>query len=676
MSSLLAPRLHSPAARIKALLILAKPQDQKVITGVLNSQNISVTIASTYFSGMEKYYSVRPSILIIDIGHSETQALDMIKHVFHLNPAVPVIGLGQQADSSLLLTILRMGVRDFFVNPINDLGRFANSIHRCIRNYQNYEKEKSYHHRLASEVHAKSVSLTHQLQERRRLELALSRAEQKFNSLINNADDIIITLSPKGEILSLNRAFEKLTQWSRDSWLDKEFINIVPAHARDEITLELQAAFVQNESSTKECQIQKQTGEFLSCELIASALIERHQPVGVLAIIRDITERKQAEREKQQLQMQLLQSQKLESIGRLAGGVAHDFNNALTAILGFSDLALSDLPRGSEVRQYIEVVKDAGEKAAMLTKQLLAFSRKQILQMEYLCLNNIVFHMGRMLRRLIGDDVVLEIENNAKESLVKGDKAQLEQVIMNLVLNARDAMPGGGKLSITTWNEFRSNLSDDKPEQHYVVLSVTDTGEGMSKEVQAKIFEPFYTTKAPGKGTGLGLATVFGTIRQHSGFVTSSSLPSHGSRFDIYLPRMSPRLEQQSLEPECGFVAGGDETIFIVDDEPAIRRLLVKILEKKGYQTLQAGSGEEALELVATGQIDLLLTDMIMPGMTGLELSQKMNSMGCSCKVIFMSGYAQSALTESMTELIKPHFVQKPINPSNVLGKIREILDE
>ncbi|MEK6775378.1 MAG: ATP-binding protein [bacterium] len=392
--------------------------------------------------------------------------------------------------------------------------------------------------------------------------------------------------------------------------------------------------------------------------------------------------RKAAEEEQQRLQSQLNQSQKMESIGQLAGGTAHDFNNLLTSILGYSDLVLNDLPEDHPLREYLGIIKGSAEKAAELTRDLLAFSRKQMLDMKVISLNTIVEQMGKMLQRVITENIVLDLKTSPIMN-VMADAGQIEQVLMNLVINARDAMPGGGCLTIETADV---RLDRNYAQRHesvqpgpYVMLAVTDTGEGMSPEVQEKIFDPFFTTKEKGRGTGLGLSMVYGIVKQHTGYIWVYSEAGKGTTFKIYLPAVQKAVEaKEQGRDKLGEMLTGTETIMVVDDEPSILRLIVDVLQPLGYQLIGASSGEEALKADETfeGSVDLLLTDVIMTGMHGKELADALQARHPSMKVIFMSGYADNAIVHQ--GILDPEiaFLQKPLTPDILAHKVRNVLDQ
>jgi len=395
---------------------------------------------------------------------------------------------------------------------------------------------------------------------------------------------------------------------------------------------------------------------------------------------KEIVERQRAEAERKLLQAQLLQAQKMESIGRLAGGVAHDFNNILTAILSYAELSLMKLPEHDPLRGHLISIQEASEKAATLTHQLLAFSRRQVLEMKVVDLNDVIRGLAKMLTRMIGEDMPLELRTGATASFVRADEGQIEQVLMNLAVNARDAMPSGGRLVIETADAnpddavLKSQGVAD-PGQ-YVMLSVTDSGAGMSAEVRERIFEPFFTTKELGRGTGLGLATVYGIVKQHGGHIIVDSEPGKGTIFRILLPLTAGPGPQQAAEPS-GPLPEGTETLLVVEDDELVRGLIDEVLAPLGYRVLTTASGDDALKASDSfpGHVDLLLTDVVMPGMNGRQLAEVMRTRRPGIKVLFMSGYTQDAL--STQGILEPGvaLIHKPLRAGTLARQIRQVLD-
>ena len=400
-----------------------------------------------------------------------------------------------------------------------------------------------------------------------------------------------------------------------------------------------------------------------------------------LVLANDITERKRAEDALHRSEDHLRQALKMEAVGKLAGGVAHDYNNLLTAITGHSEMCLKRLTPKNSLYRHIDEIKKAGDRAAALTRQLLAFSRKQILQPEVLDLNNIVVELNKMLQRLIGEDIDLLMGLSGDLGKVKADPNQLEQVIMNLVVNARDSMPKGGKLTIETDNvhlgDEAADLHVSVPAGDYVMLAVSDSGCGMDAQTQARIFEPFFTTKDVGKGTGLGLATVYGIVKQSEGSISVYSEVGRGTTFRVYLPSVEGEVAEVGSATENLESLMGSETVLVVEDEEVVREMATEILRESGYHVLEAKHANEALILAAQydGQIHLMLTDVVMPQMSGRELADQLAQLRPDMKVLYMSGYTDDAIVHHGVLEKGTAFIGKPFSIEAITRKMREVLD-
>lgn len=405
------------------------------------------------------------------------------------------------------------------------------------------------------------------------------------------------------------------------------------------------------------------------------------QITGVVVVFRDVSFRQRTEKEWRESEEKLRQTQKLEAIGRLAGGVAHDYNNLMTVVLGFSELLLSSLTPTHPMHSALEEIQKAAKNVAGLTRQLLAFSRKQVLQPALLDLNTLVAEAQGMLQRLIGEDVTLRTSYGAQSAQVVVDRVQMEQVLLNLAANARDAIPPGGTLSIETSDVVLDDVfvrqhPDAQPGPH-VVVAVTDTGVGMDTETLAHVFEPFFTTKATGGGTGLGLSAVYGIVKQSNGFITVYSEPGRGTTFKIYFPAAAAQPPAPASPRPLGRLSSGHETILVVEDDPSVRGLVHAILESCGYTLLVAASPEEVLQRFASlpEPIHLVVTDVVMPGMSGPEMVQRLTTARGQLKVLFMSGYAEAAVKQHGVLAQGAGFLEKPFTPAALAERVRQILD-
>lgn len=518
----------------------------------------------------------------------------------------------------------------------------------------------------------------------RKIEAARIASGKRYDELVENANDCIFTLDSAGNFTAVNRAVEKITGFSRAKILDSNFADILAPENRNYVTQLLDPQNTQNPTSVNEVKIIGKDGRTVFLEISSRPQSFHNNQTGIENIARDVTHRhlmQAAEEALRQSEEQLLQSQKLESVGRLAGGIAHDFNNMLTVINGYSDLILSRIDESNPLRQNIVEIKKAGERSSSLTQQLLAFSRKQILKPVILSINQTVSDISNLLERLIGEDISLVKILDSALKPVAVDHGQLSQVIVNLVVNARDAMPTGGELTIETKNvRFGEQLAKETfggKAGEYVMLSVRDTGIGMSEETLRQIFEPFFTTKEIGKGTGLGLATVYGFIKQSDGYITVESKPGKGTIFKIFLPFAKELAERSREESSKENSKYGAETILLVEDEEIVRTLSREILESCGYRVIEAAGGAEALEICEKEnlQIDLLLTDVVMPQMNGRELWQKLAGQSPQLKVLFTSGYTDDMVVRNGIKNDETNFLQKPFSIDLLMRKVREILD-
>jgi two-component system cell cycle sensor histidine kinase/response regulator CckA len=506
---------------------------------------------------------------------------------------------------------------------------------------------------------------------------ANEEARARLTMAVEQAGECIVITDTRGAIQYVNPAFERITGYGMMEVLGRN-PNVLKSGRHDaEFYSELWGTIGRGDVWRGTFVNRRKDGTLYEEEAVISPVRDPSgQVVNYVAVKRDVTDVRKMEE-------QLRHSQKMEAVGRLAGGVAHDFNNLLTAISGYCDLLLHRLPDYSGLRKDVEEIRKAGDRAAALTRQLLAFSRRQVLQPKVLDLNEVVANLGHMLRRLIGEDIELSLELSPDLGQVKADPGQIEQVIANLAVNARDAMPDGGRITVTTANV---DLSPAYAAAHppvapgpHVLLSIKDTGHGMDDETQAHLFEPFFTTQEKGKGTGLGLATVYGIVQQSGGHIRVNSAPGSGSVFRIYLPKVgNGALAQPGADrPRPTIASPGTETILLVEDEDVVRLLAQEILRMNGYTVLEARHGREALLMSEAhrGPIHLMLTDVVMPKMSGRELSERLRPMRPDTRVLFMSGYTDDAIGHHGVLDEGIAFLQKPFTAENLSLKIREVLD-
>ncbi|MEW6209397.1 MAG: response regulator, partial [Acidobacteriota bacterium] len=585
-------------------------------------------------------------LIISDYGLPSYDGLAALNAVRGRDLEIPFILVSGTVGEEVAIESLKAGATDYVMK--NRLSRLGPVVARALREFQ-------------------------ERRQRRDAERSLRESEEKFRAIFQESLDVIMIIDAEtGLMLEVNPAARRILGYDEESLTGKHFSILFPPDprsARKDLLDELRVHGAVFESQG----FLRQDGTVCLMDL-AAKLIVWGAGKAVLATFRDVTERKH-------LEEQLHHSQKMEAIGRLAGGVAHDFNNLITAIIGYSQLALNRLSPETLPRDEIEEVIKAGKRAASLTGQLLAFSRKQIVQSRILDINEVVSDLKKMLTRLIGEDVLLNADLDPASASIHADRGHIEQIIVNLAVNARDAMPEGGRLSIRTANI----VLDEASAMHagcqpgaYVALSIADTGTGMDSETQLRIFDPFFTTKEKDKGTGLGLSTVYGIVKQNNGAITVESEIGRGTTFHVYLPAARETEAVSEETKNCGPQTAGNETILLVEDDPGVRQLVRSSLEMNGYRVLDAQDAEDAIEKYRAHKesISLILTDVVMPGMSGRRMTGSLGPLRPDTKVLYMSGYTSDSITDRGGLSSDHYFIQKPFTLDELARKVRESLED
>lgn len=513
--------------------------------------------------------------------------------------------------------------------------------------------------------------------ERNRAVRDLKASEERYRTLFESESDAILLVDVETlQLLDCNQAALELYGYERDELLALHALDLSEEPGS---TAELIHA-IENTARYPQRLHRKKDGTIFPVEITAK-IFEWRERRCLLAAIRDITERIQAEEQRQKLESQLIHVQKMESVGRLAGGIAHDFNNMLTPILGYSELLRDDLPTEDPRQASVIQILQAAERSRDLVRQLLAFARRQTLEMKPLDLNRVITGFEKMLRRTLHENINLELHLASGLGLIRADVGQVEQVILNLAVNAQDAMPQGGDIFVETSETVQDDeyaaSHDGASAGPHVVLTVSDTGVGMTREVMEKIFEPFFTTKGEGKGVGLGLSTVYGIVRQHGGHVAVYSEPGYGTRFRICFPRIGAAEEHEPVSVEQEQLPTGTETLLLVEDQEQVRTLAESLLLRFGYKVLPAGSIAQARDVLSTygGEIHLLITDVILPDGNGKELYEQFATLRPNLRVLYMSGYTSDVISHHGVLPEGVQFIQKPFNLKGFAQKVREVLE-
>ncbi|HEY1172126.1 MAG TPA: response regulator [Verrucomicrobiae bacterium] len=637
-------------AKLKILSVEDNPLDSELIGRALERGSLAAEMVrvETPESFQEQLHSRPPDIILADYALPRFSGSAALQLTRAHSPDLPFIFVTGSLGEELAIETLKQGATDYVMKE--RLDRLVPAIQRALQEMS-------------------------ERQARREAEQALRQSEELYRKLVENARDGIFTLTPEGHVSSVNNACETMSGWTREQCLGKTFIEFIHPENLSAAKDWIQQTLSGKNPPPIELRLQANHGAgYVTLEVTSTVIRDAEMVTGILCIARDVTERRH-------LEEQLRQAQKMESIGQLAGGVAHDFNNLLTVIHGHAALMLGDVEFHSKHHEALREVARASDRAASLTRQLLAFSRKQPMQVREVDLNEAVSDITRMLQRVLGEPITLHCEYSPSIPSVKADQSMLEQVIMNLAVNARDAMPKGGTLTLRTHKVIRRSItSTDLTEAHdgsYVCLTAQDTGTGIPPEILQRIFEPFFTTKEPGKGTGLGLATVYGIMKQHGGWVDVQSTLGHGTSFTIYLPASTTPATAKEEKKIATKMASGNECVLLVEDEVAVRNLCRRLLERLGYTVLEAENGVAALEVwkKEKERIELLLTDMVMPeGMTGHELAETVRQDKPKLPVVLSTGYSPDTLSEQNLGEIGIHFLSKPYSPNQLADILRRAL--
>ena len=661
--------------RQKILIVDDKKENLYLLEKILSETGAEIIKATSGNDALKATLSHEFALAILDVqmpgmdGYELAEFIRAEERTRH----VPIIFMSAvYSDDYYVFKGYDAGGVDYIVKPYNPTVLLSKVSVFLQLHRQQTELLKHREH-LEEQVKQRTVELQKEITERKRAEETLRESEEKYRLLVGNATDAIFVA--QDEVIKFpNPRTEELVGYSAEELATIRFTDLIHPDDRD-MVLDRHRRKLKGESlpTTYSFRIINRAGEELWTQLNTVAITWEGRPA-TLHFLRDITPQRK-------LEAQLQQSQKMEAIGTLAGGVAHDFNNLLTTIIGCSDLMMMRIGKDHELRENLEDIRKAGDRAASLTRQLLAFSRRQILEPKVIDLNDVIPDMDKMLRRLIGEDIDLETVLAPGLGRVEADPGQVEQIIMNLAVNARDAMPRGGKLTMETANV---DLDEAYARSHvavtpgpYVMMAISDSGTGMDEETLSKAFDPFFTTKEAGRGTGLGLSTVYGIVKQSKGNIWAYSEPGKGTTFKIYLPRVEKdAVEKEEVEATAESLTGS-ETILVVEDNEMVRGLAQTILQHYGYSVLAAQDGEEAIKVSKEhdGPIDLMLTDVVMPKMSGKEVAERLNALRPDMKVLYMSGYTGNAIVHHGVLDREMRFIQKPFTTESLARKVREVLD-
>jgi signal transduction histidine kinase len=618
------------------LLIDDNEIDREAVFRLMKDE-IAFIAAGTADEGLTSYDQNRPDCVLLDYWLPDAEGVEMLRELVVREAAVIV--LTGQGSESIAVEAMKSGAQDYLVKGALDAELLRRAVNGAIA--------------------------------RRSLQTALGQSQDYNRALLDAIPDMIARIRRDGTYLDFIAGEAAGAHLPAAEFLGRTVHDVHPADIADSLLRRIEQAI-----SSRDVQELEYVLDIAGMKRTYEARITVCGEGEVVAITRDVTRQRS-------LEQRMRASQRMEAVGRMASGIAHDFNNVLTLIQGYTGLLLEEFDDTTRVHKDLSVMWDASERGAKLIRQLLAFSRKQAQQLEILDLNQEIRDLAKILGRLVTEHIELIMDLDGELGSIRADSTQLDQILMNLVVNARDAMPQGGTLTISTRNAAldESAIHDTRPDispGRYVVLRVEDTGIGMDQETQSRIFEPFFTTKSHGRGTGLGLATVYGVVQQSGGFIEVRSEPGKGAAFEICLPLVDDQPVESRPRRRVSVSLTGSETILLVEDEESVRRAIHGILERNGYIVLEAAQGSEALALCLTheGTIDLLLTDVVMPHITGLDLAGELTSHLPALQVLYMTGYPDEALHRHGLDSQLVPLLEKPFTPESLLRKVREVLDE